>query len=441
MERLHTEPLAAEEPMFHGAEPDISATRVLESVAPVTRVLETAFLESDAWRLPVSTPTTSQQPPPRPQSPASIFSVRPGAQRAPGAGPVDTEAAAPANGGMPVSGDVLRDRYRIRRLLGQGGTGTVFEVHDAWRLQPPDGDPRVALKVLRAELARSGPRFTAFQREFQHLQSLSHPNIVRVHDLDRDGDLTFFTMEYLSGAQLGELLAQRRGQALPLPWALSVLRDVAAAVAHAHSRGVVHGDLNPANILVTASGEVRVLDFGASNQRQQGPWISAPDDPPRVATRPWASCEVLERGVPVPQDDVFSLACLAYQLLSGRHPFAERTALQARGAKLRVRRPSGVNSSTWWALRVGLRFERARRPRDAGEWLTLLDFTGAAARLPPLAQLVMRERTPRRWWRWALGAAAAATLLALSWWAGVHTDFSAPALRAAAMAPGAPHRP
>ena len=317
----------------------------------------------------------------------------------------------------------------------------VFEANDAWRLQPPDGDPRVALKMLKAEVARSVPRFTAFQREFQHLQALSHPNIVRVHDFDRDGEQAFFTMEFLSGAQLGELIAQRRGRALPRALALSILRDVGAAVAHAHARGIVHGDLNPANILVSGTGQVRVLDFGASNQFQAEPWISRPDDPPRVATRPWASCQVLERGVPVPADDVFSLGCLAYLLLTGRHPFEDRSALQARGAKWKLRRPPGTTARTWWALRAGLRFEREQRPRDAGQWLALWDFKPAAPQLPSLADLVMVQPESAHPWRWAVGAGLAAAVLAFSWWAGAHTDLPQRAAQAQITAPSVPHTP
>ena len=318
---------------------------------------------------------------------------------------------------LPQPGAVLRDRYRVVRFLGKGGSGAVIEALDTWRLRPPEGDQRVALKLLYSQVSRESPRFTAFQREFQHLQSLSHPGIVRVHDFDRDGEVSFFTMEYLSGRQLDAVLAARAGRRLSQPEALAILRDVGAAVAHAHRQGIAHGDLSPANVLVTDGGAVRVLDFGASHRLVAEPWIAEQDDPPRVATLAWASCQVLERGVPLARDDVYSLACLAYWLLTGAHPFEGRTALEARSRRLRPRRPATIRGRAWSALREGLRFERERRPADVGRWLERLDLRAATRQLPPLAVL-MQPPPPRRRWLWWLLWAAAAAGLAVIWWAG-----------------------
>ena len=162
-------------------------------------------------------------------------------------------------------GDLLRGRYRIKSVLGRGGMGTVFEAVDQYRLDLPDVDSRVAIKVLHTVVTKRPELLAELRREFLHLQSLSHPNIVRVHEYDRDGDTAFFTMEYLGGLSLGRVLSARRQVALNRPHALTMIRAVGAALAHAHDRRVVHGDLNPGNIFITDDGEVRVLDFGASH--------------------------------------------------------------------------------------------------------------------------------------------------------------------------------
>ncbi len=314
-------------------------------------------------------------------------------------------------------GDLLRGRYRVQGLLGRGGMGTVFAAADQYRLDRSGEDQRIAIKVLHTEVIKRPRLFAELRREFQHLQSLSHPNIVRVHEFDRDGDLAFFTMEYLSGALLSRVLSIADSGVLPRPYALAIVRDVGAAIAHAHARGVVHGDLNPANIFITDDGEVRVLDFGASHQLHHGPWISEFDDqrPIAVATPTFASCQVLEGEVADARDDVYALACIAYALLSGKHPFNDATALQARTARTIPKRPKGLVRRQWNALCEGLRFERERRPADVRSWLERLDLRAAAPRLPALQYLM--EARPRRSGvtRWKAAAALIAFVAGGAW--------------------------
>lgn len=296
-------------------------------------------------------------------------------------------------------GEVLRGRYRVRGLLGHGGMGTVFEAVDEYRLDLPTTNQRIALKVLHTAAAHGEELSTELQREFQHLQLLSHPNIVRVHEFDRDGEIAFFTMELLHGALLSSVLRARHPTALLRPYALAIMRDVGAALAYAHSRGVVHGDVNPQNIFITNDGELRVLDFGASHPSLL-PSLTADDALPQhtpVATPGFASCQLLEGDRPDARDDVFAFACVAYVLLSGRHPFPNRSAAEARAQSLRPRRPKRLTDRQWRVLRQGLRWERERRPSDIRQWLLKFGLAGAAPRLPSLPVLVTilpsRKRT------------------------------------------------
>jgi serine/threonine protein kinase len=287
-------------------------------------------------------------------------------------------------------GDLLRGRYRVRGILGQGGMGTVFEAIDEYRLDLPTSGQRIAIKVLHTEVTHREELLAELQREFQHLQLLSHPNIVRVHEFDRDGDNAFFTMELLNGALLSGVIDARNALALPRPYALAIMREVGAALAHAHSRGVVHGDINPQNIFITNNGELRVLDFGASHKLVRDTRTAASGLSQRApfATPGYASCQLIEGQQPDARDDLFAFACVAYILLSGEHPFPNRTATEARAKRVRPSRPPGLTGQQWRVLREGLRWERERRPADVQKWLDRFNLAAAAPHLPHLPELV-----------------------------------------------------
>jgi hypothetical protein len=326
-------------------------------------------------------------------------------------------------------GDKLRDRYRIGGILGQGGMGTVFEAVDDFRVAAPPSGQRLAIKLLHTAVTKRAELFAELRREFQNLQLLSHPNIVRVYEFDRDGPLAFFTMELLDGALLSSVLLSRKPLHLEHAHSLAVIRDVGAAIAHAHSRGVVHGDINPQNIFITARGELRVLDFGASNRLIVEP--ATTDDEikrARFATPGYASCQVLEGKRPDARDDVFALACVAYRLLGGEHPFSENSALEARAAGSSARRPEKLTQRRWRVLQEGLQWDRAMRPGDLQNWLERLDLRGAAKSLPALADLLDPPAPAKREFvmpqaNILRAAVAAAVVLALAggvWFAGAH---------------------
>jgi serine/threonine protein kinase len=315
-------------------------------------------------------------------------------------------------------GDVLRNRYRVVGVLGYGGMGTVFEATDEYRVDLPTTNQHLAIKVLHSAVAHREELLAELQREFQHLQLLSHPNIVRVHEFDRDGDIAFFTMEFLNGALLSQVLSARKTIALARPYALAIMRDIGAALAHAHSRGIVHGDINPQNIFITNGGELRVLDFGASHKILRDGWTVGRESAREpVATPGYASCQLLEGQYPDARDDVFAFACVSYVLLAGKHPFPNCTAVEACAQGLRPARPPGITSHQWGVLREGLRWERDRRPADVGEWLDRFDLTGAARQLPKLPLIVNTPTTPKlNFKRVAAGILVAALLAAVGFW-------------------------
>lgn len=319
--------------------------------------------------------------------------------------PMEPESVARPAAPLPMHqigvGTVLRERYELETLLGSGGMGSVYQALDRYRTSLRLPDRHVALKIAAPLPGGAGSR--ALGREFQSAQQLSHPNVINVYDIDHEGEASFYTMELLDGARLSEVL--QPGGAWPQPHALAVIRDIGAAVAHAHSRGIVHGDLKPQNVFITHDGQVRVLDFGGTVAAAE-PWIGNPTAMPELstlqarmqahrleepyalgpflaATPAYASCEQLEGQPADPRDDLYALACIAYQLLAGRHPFDGRSSLQARALRLRPTRPRALRADAWRALRQALAFDRAQRSLEVDAWLRDLGVALAIERLPP----------------------------------------------------------
>lgn len=300
---------------------------------------------------------------------------------------------------------VLHDRYELRQLLGRGGIATVYKAVDRYRVSLGLEDCYVAVKIVQPHPSRPGS-VAALGREFHNAQLLSHPNVINVFNIDHVGDASYYTMEPLDGERLSQLM--KRVGVLPRRYALAIIRDVGAAIAHAHSRGVVHADLKPHNIMITRTGQVRVLDFGSGLIRAREPWISemSPDEEYRQATPAYASCEQLEGWSADPRDDIYALACLAYQLLAGKHPFDMQPSLDARARHRQPKRPPNLKGESWRALRRGLAWTREQRTMAVEDWLKELGVSAAAETLPPLSSL--QAASPHNVW---LRRSAAAALL------------------------------
>ena len=321
---------------------------------------------------------------------------------------------APVIEGPAIPGRLLNNRYLLESALGSGGMGTVFKALDRCAPLPAQATRRVALKVLHDRAGERAAVQVQLRREFYCTQMLSHPNIVRVFELDRDGDLAFYTMELLDGEPLHQLIARTRPAGLPRPYAWALIRSVGAALVHAHSRNVIHGDLKPQNVMVTKNGEVRVLDFGSSRTSSDD---AGDEGGLLTATPPYASCDVLEGAHPDACDDLYSLACLTYELLTGRHPFQSTNALRARSASERPARPAGLSAQSWQALRAALSWSRAERSVPVGEWLTRLGVDIGPQRLPAFSPTPLRWHERLRAFPWRdFAAPLVAAAIALILW-------------------------
>jgi serine/threonine protein kinase len=317
-------------------------------------------------------------------------------------------------------GTVLHDRYELKQLLGRGGIATVYKAVDRYRVNLGLEDCYVAVKIVQPHPSRPGS-VAALGREFHNAQLLSHPNVINVFNIDHAGDASFYTMELLDGERLSQV-AKRVGL-LSRRHALTIIRDIGAAVSHAHSRGVVHADLKPHNIMITQVGSLRVLDWGSGIIRAREPWISelSPGDNYRQATPAYASCEQLEGWSADPRDDIYALACVAYLLLAGRHPFDMQPSLEARAKRMQPRRPPGLSGESWRALQRGLSWTREKRTMSLEDWMRDLGVGAAAEALPPLS-LLHAGRPPGTWLHHAAAASVIIAGLGLAAFTVEHQD-------------------
>lgn len=277
-------------------------------------------------------------------------------------------------------GTVVKNRFVIEGLLGRGGMGVVYRVKDLRKEETQDRDPYLAMKVLNENFRRDPRMIMAMQREARKAQTLAHPNITTVYDFDRDEQLVFLTMEMLQGDPLNEFI-KKNPQGIPRDQALQIIRGLCLGLAYAHNKNIIHSDFKPGNIFLTDDHRTKILDFGIA---RAAPVQSIEDHSEATQfdagtlgalTPGYASCEMLAGKEPHPSDDVFALAIVSYQLLTGHHPFANHPANRAQALGLVPTPIKGLKRREWRAIQRGLAFDRSDRPGHAATYLR--EFEGS----------------------------------------------------------------
>lgn len=264
---------------------------------------------------------------------------------------------------------ILKNRFVFEELLGTGGMGAVYKAKDLLKIEAQDREPYVAIKVLSDEFKSHPEAFMALQRESRKSQKIAHPNIVNVHDFDRDGDTVFMTMEYMEGKPLDKLIGQYRGIGLPTDDVLKILGGICAALTYAHAQKIIHSDFKPGNIFVGLNGVAKVFDFGiaravakAENREESLDDKTVFDAGKLGALTPaYASLEMLEGKTPDVRDDVYALGCIAYELFTGEHPYNRVHADEAKRQKLKPKKINGIKKYQWQAIERAVAFERENR--------------------------------------------------------------------------------
>jgi TolB-like protein/Tfp pilus assembly protein PilF len=239
--------------------------------------------------------------------------------------PATSGAQAGSNFGPVSPGTLIDRRYVLELPLGGGGMGEVYRARDTLMEKHRDRAPHVALKLIHESMRENADARTALQRECSRAQSLSHPNIVHVFTFgcDEKTDTDYLTMELLRGESLERLIREHPSG---LEWARAapIIEQLCAGLSYAHAQGIVHSDIKPSNVFITDAGVLKLLDFGiAAPLRNADPGSAETHFNPRhfgtVSPR-YSALELFLGMEADPRDDVYSAACVIYELLTGQHP-------------------------------------------------------------------------------------------------------------------------
>ncbi len=276
--------------------------------------------------------------------------------------------------GEAVVGTVLNGRFTLVEELGGGGMGRVFKARDALLEEGQNRRPYVAVKVMSEDFKRHPDSFIALQRELQRTRGLIHENVIRVHELHRDGSHVYMSMELLEGRPLDDLLRSEFAAGLPLSRARPIILGIGLALQYGHEKKIVHSDLKPGNVFVCNNGRIKVLDFGIARPMPlpgDGSESTLFDPGIRLGalTPAYAALEMFSRDPPDPRDDIYGFACMTYELIAGRHPFDRKSALLVADEKLEPQRIAALSRPQWQAIRKGLALKRADRTPTVAEFL------------------------------------------------------------------------
>jgi non-specific serine/threonine protein kinase len=262
-------------------------------------------------------------------------------------------------------GDVLKQRFVLEKEVGSGGMGVVFKAVDERKVEAQDRNPYVAVKILNAEFRQHPQALISLQRECRKSQQLTHDNILRVYDFDKDGTIVYMTMEYVEGGTLKEFI-KKHPQGMPFDEAWPIIEGLARGLARAHRDGIVHSDFKPGNVMLGSDRIPKIFDLGIARAAKAG--VEAEGETTMfdagdlgALTPAYASLEMLRGEAPEIPDDVYALGISAYELLTGRHPYGKKNAEQSLKEGLKPARVPGLTRLQWRTLESALAFERGRR--------------------------------------------------------------------------------
>jgi hypothetical protein len=260
-------------------------------------------------------------------------------------------------------GTVINGRYRLVNYMGLGGVGQVFGALD---LSRTDRETHVTIKIIAVNLKHQPDAYAALESAVRRTQQLLHPNIVSIYDLDRYNDQMYLVMEPLRGRWLSALVREVRSKGLPYERAWPVVEGIANGLAYAHKQGVVHSDLSPHAVFLTEDGTPKIMGFGLihavpiSNESMD----MLDTLTLRAYTEAYTADAWSHQGTPVAADDLYPLGVIAYEMLSGVHPFQRLSLSVARQRKLALAPVPGLNRRARKLIERCLSFERQTRPRD-----------------------------------------------------------------------------
>ena len=251
---------------------------------------------------------------------------------------------------------LLGGRYAVGEMIGTGGMADVYVAQDE-RLAR-----KVAVKILRSDLAKDPSFVSRFRKEAFAAAGLNHPGIVAVYDSGED-PAPYIVMELISGHTLRELIHQ--GERIPLDRALEIGEGILAALEYSHERGIVHRDIKPANIMITQMGDVKVMDFGIARAMDDyGATLTSTWNV--VGTAQYLSPEQAMGETADARSDIYSTGCLLFEVLTGRPPFTGDTpvSIAYQHVSGELPKPSSIQPILAGDIDVLLSVALAKKPQD-----------------------------------------------------------------------------
>jgi serine/threonine protein kinase len=278
----------------------------------------------------------------------------------------------------------IGDGYKLFELLGRGGMGIVYRAREVAL------DRDVALKVLALDPILAPDAYTRFEREAKVAARLDHPHIVPIFAVGQRQNVAFYTMRLVRGGSLEDLIGS--GKQLSLDHVVKLLKEVAAALDHAHRQGIVHRDIKPANVLLGESGHAMVADFGIakalSNTDSGATGTGIIGSPGYMSPEQWRGSEIDGRA------DQYSLGIVAYEMLTGRRPFETPQVQDLLRMHLSAEMPPLSHARTGLPDGVDEALRRALSKDPAQRFSTVTAFVDALAGLRPVNAGVT-QRGPR----------------------------------------------
>ena len=253
---------------------------------------------------------------------------------------------------------ILANQYILEKRIAVGGMSEMWRALDCRMVESHAPNPYVAVKIITRQTdgEGNGNEIDALYREWRCLKDISHPNIIRHHNIGSEGERIFLVMDYLIGPTLAELIHSRSGRGIPEQRACGWIQQIGTTLAWAHKQGIVHVDFKPSNVKIMNGMQPILLDFGLSYNAANT--IRVPSD---ALTPAYASPEMFTGRLPSVADDVFSFACVVYELLAGRHPYHRLPSPQALRLGATPDPIPSLSWSRWRALAAGLALHRHDR--------------------------------------------------------------------------------